>query len=545
MCGVDTVGARLPLLHSLKLKSSRIPQLRLLGKNYLSLKRLWISNSQLQTFSGIGTCAPVLEELYASFNYVSDITPLLDLSMTLEVVDLEGNDIADCAELYNTLPLLTKVKYLTLQGNPVSMREGTFNLCSSPGSGGSTPTSGDDGFARGMTYQSFVQFLMPNLQYLDDIALSACGTGGAACEGSQSCDGQQACGKKGCGGSGMRPTVHVDPLDVSLRKEYMFLQRCIRECGLDGLDSAVAQGMQCVYSRPRTSCPGARPHSSKGINGSRRPLSSAGSQHCFTCSDSNSSANSSNFRQGALGCSTELYSQPQSYSSLLTSGRIHAGGGASLRPGRLPPLEDNGLKPVVTAENVSVTSGEVQRQLEMGAISKGTAQAPAATCHGDGQYKKCGEAFRPFGTPHNPDDIGPNIGLFDDEDDDDDEWDAYRRGIREQVLQTRSSLERWSKYLDLEVAELNSFEHEPAAECSIALMPPNTNFSSTSDGADCNLNRQLSSHIGALAQRLKATTDRPITGISTTPEEEATWQLELIRSVAQTRSKVSEVAREV
>lgn len=52
---------------------------------------------------------------------------------------------------------------------------------------------------------------------------------------------------------------YSDPLDEALTDELELVQACIRECKFDILDAAIEARHKTLYSRPSTSCCGARP----------------------------------------------------------------------------------------------------------------------------------------------------------------------------------------------------------------------------------------------------------------------------------------------
>lgn len=60
------------------------------------------------------------QELYVSYNNVSDLSPLCLLEQ-LEVLDLEGNDVEDLGQV-RYLQLCPRLAVLTLEGNLVCLR---------------------------------------------------------------------------------------------------------------------------------------------------------------------------------------------------------------------------------------------------------------------------------------------------------------------------------------------------------------------------------------------------------------------------------------
>lgn len=67
-------------------------------------------------------CFP--QELYVAYNSISDLSPVSMLEH-LELLDLEGNDVDDLAQLWY-LGCCGKIRTLSLEGNPVC-------TCPSPG----------------------------------------------------------------------------------------------------------------------------------------------------------------------------------------------------------------------------------------------------------------------------------------------------------------------------------------------------------------------------------------------------------------------------
>uniref|UniRef100_A0A667H6J4 Leucine rich repeat containing 56 n=1 Tax=Lynx canadensis TaxID=61383 RepID=A0A667H6J4_LYNCA len=84
-------GVHLPNLSQLKLNGSCLGSVRDLGTSLGRLRVLWLARCGLTDLDGIG-CFPALKELYASYNNISDLSPLCLLEQ-LEVLDLEGNSV--------------------------------------------------------------------------------------------------------------------------------------------------------------------------------------------------------------------------------------------------------------------------------------------------------------------------------------------------------------------------------------------------------------------------------------------------------------------
>ncbi|XP_036895125.1 leucine-rich repeat-containing protein 56 isoform X2 [Sturnira hondurensis] len=112
-------GLHLPNLSQLKLNGSRLGSVRDLGTSLGHLQVLWLARCGLADLDGI-SCFPALQELYASYNDVSDLSPLCLLEQ-LEVLDLEGNGVEDLQQV-RYLQLCPRLATLTLEGNLVCLR---------------------------------------------------------------------------------------------------------------------------------------------------------------------------------------------------------------------------------------------------------------------------------------------------------------------------------------------------------------------------------------------------------------------------------------
>lgn len=88
---LDELGALLPELRELVLDDSHIPSFRDLGRHLSSLRILSISRCGLQDLDGLTEAMPQLEELYASYNQLTDTVPL-GYHPCLTIVQLQGYD---------------------------------------------------------------------------------------------------------------------------------------------------------------------------------------------------------------------------------------------------------------------------------------------------------------------------------------------------------------------------------------------------------------------------------------------------------------------
>ncbi|PNJ84792.1 LRRC56 isoform 1 [Pongo abelii] len=157
MC-VDTLegslgnfGVHLPNLDQLKLNGSHLGSLRDLGTSLGHLRVLWLARCGLADLDGIASL-PALKELYASYNNISDLSPLCLLEQ-LEVLDLEGNSVEDLGQV-RYLQLCPRLAMLTLEGNLVCLQP-------APGPTNKVP--------RGYNYRAEVRKLIPQLQVLDEV----------------------------------------------------------------------------------------------------------------------------------------------------------------------------------------------------------------------------------------------------------------------------------------------------------------------------------------------------------------------------------------
>lgn len=519
----DSLSNRMPCLNSLKLNNSNIPQIRMLGTGFMNLKRLWIGSSHVQNLRGIASCAPILEELYASFNSIYEITPLLDLGDTLEVVDLEGNAIQKIDSLLNSLSFLKKVKYLTLDGNPVAM---SSNCCSLNTTGCEAESSGTRSI---VGFRERVLSVMPNLQYLDDIGVAV--NTAATNSSSSSCHLEKKDVFTNNVNHSRQNSTHVDPLNVSLHDEYMFLQHCIRECGFDALDAAVAEETNAVCSRPQSSFSlsllGARccSSSSKSLMRSKR-LGSLNSMNCVTCVPNRISkdADKSSVSGGNIA---------SSLTSSITGGSVVIGNTVSGRH-RLPPLQplnvsaseirkknaNGGLSggdeittnncgfglndasaPLLTEETGVVMGGLPQE----GDVHMSTAANPAASCAEDDW----------------------DAPLFDDDDEDD--WEAYKQSFMRRVESRRAGVQHWAKYVTGESAVSSKGGDRESQGLSAFSRSTYTRTTSASSDPAALLGLPL-------RQAVEEDKDDGEKG------DEGAWWQELLRSVVQSRMQTARAA---
>lgn len=113
---VEALGRCLPQLLRLNLSRSNILCVRDLGVQLHRLQVLWLGRCGLQDLSGIGLMEG-LKEFYLPFNDVADVSQLKWLN--LQVLDLEGNALADAQDLWE-LGQCLELRHLTLRGCPVA-----------------------------------------------------------------------------------------------------------------------------------------------------------------------------------------------------------------------------------------------------------------------------------------------------------------------------------------------------------------------------------------------------------------------------------------
>ncbi|XP_038621302.1 leucine-rich repeat-containing protein 56 [Tachyglossus aculeatus] len=145
-------GDFLPSLDQLKLNNSLLASVRDLGTSLAQLRVLWVARCGLEDLDGISSFAS-LKELYASYNNISELSPLCLLDQ-LEVLDLEGNNVDDVAQV-QLLGLCGQLHTLTLQGNLVCLRPRPRS-----------PAAPD------YNYRAEVRRLIPHLHVLDDVPAS-------------------------------------------------------------------------------------------------------------------------------------------------------------------------------------------------------------------------------------------------------------------------------------------------------------------------------------------------------------------------------------
>jgi Leucine-rich repeat (LRR) protein len=111
------LGVLLPRLQDLNLSGSVIESVRDLGTGFRCLQILWLARCGLGSLDGMSSL-PLLRELYASYNDISDLHPL-DSCPELEVLDLEGNCVPEVDSVL-VLQACTALQELTLSGNPLA-----------------------------------------------------------------------------------------------------------------------------------------------------------------------------------------------------------------------------------------------------------------------------------------------------------------------------------------------------------------------------------------------------------------------------------------
>ncbi|KPI90074.1 hypothetical protein ABL78_0827 [Leptomonas seymouri] len=403
MIGVDQIGQLLPSLSSLKLNGSRIPRLRQLGTGFHALKYLWLNSCHLTDLRGLAACCPGLVELYVSFNHIKDATPVMELSSTLEVLDVEGNLLDDAIGLGFVLSALQKVSSLSIQGNPLTcehrgrVREAYAAIKADEDNrqdeekayATATPATGTDKERFTDVLRAWVRCLMPNLQTLNDEPMQRRDEGTALAAALKL---PTPCGR----------AVHVDPLDNHLAEELQLVAECVRAMDpFDPLLEAVEEANQRFYTRPSTSCNGARPRLT--------PATAMGASRASTSAWSCSAAASRRLGSGAA-----------MDASVLTTGAVLAGSAtSSLRRRAATPTPTS-----LTSSLDGVPAG-ASRDYHDGAYSSAEATANATSTRLGGQ------AHRSRG--------GLQMEILDDEDarvaalladdSEEDEWETYKSSL--------------------------------------------------------------------------------------------------------------------
>jgi Leucine-rich repeat (LRR) protein len=113
-------GSICPNLSELKLSGSNIPSIRELGTDWSNLEVLWLVRSNLNDIDGI-SAFPKLKELFCAFNNISSLSGLM-FHDSLQILDLEGNKIADFSEV-ETLQFCYALVSVNFEGNPLSFDE--------------------------------------------------------------------------------------------------------------------------------------------------------------------------------------------------------------------------------------------------------------------------------------------------------------------------------------------------------------------------------------------------------------------------------------
>ncbi|CAD2217476.1 Leucine rich repeat, putative [Angomonas deanei] len=261
LIGLDRLPEMLPKVNSLRLTGSRLPKIRLLGSKMNSLKFLWLNHSKVESLQGIGAFAPNLTELFVAFNRIKDITPIMDISDTLEVLDLEGNEIEGVERTSEALSSLKRLTSLTLQGNPITRDVDTKRYL--PDSAEDIQQKAQKGrlgrrqsLEMAFIYRKWIKIILPSIQTLDDFPIDD--------DVPVDDDDSRPTTRVSSANSGHN--VYFDPMDAALAEELRLVQESLRETGYDPLDQGVEDANKAVYTRPSTSCQGARPVAKKATS---------------------------------------------------------------------------------------------------------------------------------------------------------------------------------------------------------------------------------------------------------------------------------------
>jgi hypothetical protein len=108
-----------PQLEKLRLDNSIIPSLREIGCSFANLTFLSLTHCGLSSLEGISTISRNIEELYLSFNKISDLSELIGMEK-LRILDLEQNEVSAFSNLH-FLKTCSQLRALTLSGNPATL----------------------------------------------------------------------------------------------------------------------------------------------------------------------------------------------------------------------------------------------------------------------------------------------------------------------------------------------------------------------------------------------------------------------------------------
>lgn len=119
-------GDLCPCVKELKLNGSHLETFRDLGTGWQRVEIIWVARCGLASFEGISSF-PSIKEIYAAFNSVKGLYDLM-FNETLEVLDLEGNEIENLEEIEN-LRSCENLWSLTLEGNPIARNQNYRDNC--------------------------------------------------------------------------------------------------------------------------------------------------------------------------------------------------------------------------------------------------------------------------------------------------------------------------------------------------------------------------------------------------------------------------------
>lgn len=117
---LNVAGEILSNLIELKLNGSILKSLRDIGNSFQKLEVLWVSNCGLKDLAGINSFSN-LKEIYASYNSINDVSDLM-FKVSLNVIDLEGNEIKDINNIQNLIGL-EDLYAISVDGNPFTEKD--------------------------------------------------------------------------------------------------------------------------------------------------------------------------------------------------------------------------------------------------------------------------------------------------------------------------------------------------------------------------------------------------------------------------------------
>lgn len=174
--GLGDLGKHVPCLEQLKLNNSHVPVVRYLihsykrdlGSSYSNLKVLWMARCNLQDLDGLGSMRNI-RELYLAYNEIKDLTALSMLNDSLEILDLESNEISDLDQL-DYLVSCSSLQTVTLENNPLEFPAIIFENFEEAFNIAHEEMNADDKESKA---RLTILKIIPQIKVLDDIPVTA------------------------------------------------------------------------------------------------------------------------------------------------------------------------------------------------------------------------------------------------------------------------------------------------------------------------------------------------------------------------------------